>query len=132
VDEKARPIRVLLVDDHEMVLSTMAAVMRLEPDFQVVGTAMTIEGALEHTAALTPDVVVIDYRLPDGDGVAATRQIREIAPEVRVVMLTGMDDPATRADALEAGCSAFVAKGARIDELAGAVRTAAEAPKPAG
>ena len=130
MDDEPRTIRVLLVDDHEMVLSTMAAVMRLEPDFQVVGTAMTMEGALEQTAAHRPDVVVIDYRLPDGDGVVATRQIREIAPEVRVVMLTGMDDPATRAEALEAGCSAFVAKGARIDDLARAVRSAAAAKAP--
>jgi DNA-binding NarL/FixJ family response regulator len=123
-----RPIRILLVDDHEMVLSTMAAVMRLEADFEVVGTAMTIEAALEQAATHRPDVVVIDYRLPDGDGAVAARQIRRIAPDVRVVMLTGMDDPATRAEAFDAGCSAFVAKGARIDELARMVRTAAAAP----
>jgi DNA-binding NarL/FixJ family response regulator len=127
VDEEARSITILLVDDHEMVLSTMAAVMQLEPDFQVVGTAMTIAGALEQAAAHRPDVVVIDYRLPDGDGVLATRRIRELVPGTRVVMLTGMDDPATRAEAFEAGCSAFVAKGARIDRLASAVRTAAAA-----
>lgn len=124
-------IRILLVDDHEMVLHTMAAVMRLEPDFEVVGTAASVAGAVEQAVAQRPDVVVIDYRLPDGDGVVATRQIRGIAPGIRVVMLTGMDDAATRADALEAGCSAFVAKGARIDELARAVRAAAAA-QPAG
>lgn len=129
MDEEALAITILLVDDHEMVLSTMAAVMRLEPDFEVVGTATTIAAALEQTAVHRPDVVVIDYRLPDGDGVIATRKIRELVPNARVVMLTGMDDPATRAEALEAGCSAFVAKGARIDELAHAVRTAA-VPRP--
>jgi DNA-binding NarL/FixJ family response regulator len=128
VEEEAPAITILLVDDHEMVLSTMAAVMRLEPGFEVVGTAMTIAGALEAAAAHRPHVVVIDYRLPDGDGVLATRKIRELVPDARVVMLTGMDDPATRAEAFEAGCSAFVAKGARIDELARAVRTAAAAP----
>ena len=125
MDGPGRVIKILLVDDHEMVLSTMAAVMRLEPDFLVVGTATTIAAALEQTAAHAPDVVVIDYRLPDGDGILATRQILGIAPAARVVMLTGMDDPATRAEALAAGCSAFVTKGARIDELARAVRTAA-------
>ena len=69
MDEEALAITILLVDDHEMVLSTMAAVMRLEPDFEVVGTATTIAAALEQTAVHRPDVVVIDYRLPDGDGV---------------------------------------------------------------
>ncbi len=125
MDEEAPRIRILLVDDHEMVLNTMAAVMRLEPDFEVVGTATTLEAAIRLTTEKEPDVVVIDYRLPDGDGVVGTRQIRSIAPEARVVMLTGMDDPATRAEAFEAGCSGFVTKGARIDELARAVRTAA-------
>ena len=127
MDEKAPRIRILLVDDHEIVLNTMAAVMRLEPDFEVVGTATTLEAALRLTAETEPDVVVMDYRLPDGDGVIGTRQIRSIAPDARVVMLTGMDDPATRAEAFEAGCCGFVAKGARIDELAGAVRAAAAA-----
>lgn len=125
--EQPRPIRILLVDDHEMVLSTMAAVMRLEPDFDVVGTATTIEGALALVDGAAPDVVVIDYRLPDGDGVSGTRQIRAAAPGVHVVMLTGMDDPATRAEAFEAGCSGFVAKGARLDELARAVRASTAA-----
>lgn len=127
MDEAAPRIRILLVDDHEMVLSTMAAVMRLEPDFEVVGTATTLEAALRLTAETGPDVVVIDYRLPDGDGVAGTRQICGIAPDTRVVMLTGMDDPAIRAEALKAGCCGFVPKGARIDELARAVRAAAVA-----
>ena len=130
MDRQGRTIRILLVDDHEMVLNTMAAVMRLESDFEVVGTAMTIAGALEQAVAHQPDVVVIDYRLPDGDGVVATRKLRQLLTGVRVVMLTGMDDPATRIEAFEAGCSAFVAKGARIDELARAVRTAAAAQAP--
>lgn len=120
----------MLVDDHELVLDTMAAVMRLEPDFEVVGTAMSIEAALRVTAESGPDVVVIDYRLPDGDGVEGTRRIRGIAPHAQVIMLTGMDDPATRADAFEAGCSGFVAKGARLDELARAIRAAAAVPSP--
>ena len=91
MEEAARPIRILLVDDHELVLNTMAAVMRLEPDFDIVGKAMTIADALRLTAETGPDVVVIDYRLPDGDGVEGTRQLLDVAPNVHVVMLTGME-----------------------------------------
>ena len=123
--EETAPIRILLVDDNELVLSTMATVMELEPDFDVVGTAMTIDAALRLTGETAPDVVVIDYRLPDGDGVDGTRRIRALAPGAKVVMLTGTDDLATRDQAFEAGCSAFVTKGARLDELARAIRAAA-------
>lgn len=118
-------IRIVVVDDHALVLDTMVTIMGLEPDFEIVGTAMTVEEAVRVTADEKPDVVVIDYRLPDGDGVDGTRQILGVVPRAKVIMLTGMDDPALRAQAFDAGCSGFVAKGARLDELSRAVRAAA-------
>ena len=123
-----RSIRIVLIDDHELVLSAMANVMRLESDFDVVGTGTTVLAALQLAQDTSPDVVVIDYSLPDGDGAEGTRRILAVAPDVRVIMLTGMDDPAVRAAAFEAGCTAFVAKGARLDELVRAVRTAVATP----
>ncbi len=122
----------MLVDDHDLVLRALAAALQAEPGINVVGTAMTIEEALRATLDTIPDVVVIDYWLPDGDGASGTRQLRQALPGLRVVMLTGRDDAAARAEAFEAGCSGFVAKGARLDELARAVREAAAAPEPRG
>ena len=122
-----KPIRVVLVDDHDMVLALLVAAMAAEPDFEVVGSAMTIADALLVTAASDPDVVVIDYTLPDGDGAEGARRLRQATPDLRVIMLTGRDDEATRLEALDAGCCGFVAKGARLDQLARAVRAAVNA-----
>ena len=119
-----RRIRVLLVDDHELVLLTLVAAMGAEPDFDVVGSAKTIADALVVAATAHPDVVVIDYLLPDGDGADGARQLRQATPDLRVIMLTGRDDEATRKAAMDAGCCGFVAKGARLDQLAVAVRAA--------
>lgn len=115
----------VLVDDHELVVNTLSAVMGLEPDLEVVGTAASIDEAIQVISGATPDVVVMDFRLPDGDGVTGTRRILETSPGVRVVMLTGRDDPATREQAREAGCSGYVVKGARLGNLADVVRAAA-------
>lgn len=120
----------VLVDDHDLVLRALAAAMAIEPDLEVVGTAMTIEEALQATARSSPDVVVIDYWLPDGDGATGARRLREADPGVRVVMLTGRGDDDAREQAFAAGCSGFVAKGAKFDQLAHAVRAAAAADPP--
>jgi DNA-binding NarL/FixJ family response regulator len=120
----------VLIDDHALVLHTLAAILQDEPDLEIVGTATTIEEALRVTSETEPDVVVIDYRLPDGDGVTGARRIRQAVPGVKVVMLTARDDPATRDDALGAGCSGFVTKGAKLEQVTRAVRAAAIGPDP--
>ncbi len=117
-------IRVVLVDDHDLVLRALAAGLQAEPGINVVGTAMTIEEGLRAALDTIPDVVVIDYWLPDGDGADGARQLIDALPGLRVIMLTGRDDDTARAQAFDAGCCAFVAKGARLDELARAVRKA--------
>jgi DNA-binding NarL/FixJ family response regulator len=127
VNADARPIRVLLVDDHDLVLRMMVAVLRMEEDVEVVGTATTIEDAIRVAEEVQPEVVVMDYRLPDGDGLTGTRRMHEILPAAKVVMLTGRDDPDTRALAFQAGCSGFVTKGARLDELLRVIRSLAGA-----
>ncbi len=115
----------VLVDDDGLVLRVLAAKIEAEPDLDVVGTAMTIEDAMRLTAATSPDVVVIDYWLPDGDGATGTRQLRQATPGLRVVMLSGRADDTARAEALDAGCCDFVAKGANLDLLARTIRAAA-------
>src|SRR4051794_9621644 len=82
-------IRVVVVDDHEMLLHSIVRVLDAEPDMVVVGSAGTLAKGIDAIAKLAPDVVVMDYHLPDGDGGAASQHIAEAWPSIRVVMLTG-------------------------------------------
>ena len=116
-------IRIVVVDDHELVADAVARVIGNEPDLVVVGIASTVAGALEHVRTSHPDVVVMDVRLPDGSGIDATATIKREHPEVDVVMLTGFADPSVLARALEAGCSGFVAKEGRFTELITTIRS---------
>jgi DNA-binding NarL/FixJ family response regulator len=116
---------VLLVEDHEMVARGLEAALVDEPDLEVVAWARTaIDGAKQYLE-MRPDVVVMDYRLPDGRGTDATREIRGADREACVLLLTGADDPGVVAEALDAGCSGFVSKDRGVDELASAIRAVA-------
>ena len=117
-------IKVLLVDDHDLVLESIRRALTVEPDLEIVGAVSTIAGALDSTRTESPDVVVMDYVLPDGTGAEATTKLLAEHPRVQVVMLTGQSSGATLADALEAGCSGFVAKEGRFDNLVHAIRAA--------
>jgi DNA-binding NarL/FixJ family response regulator len=116
---------VLLVDDHDLVLESIRRALGVEPDLEVVGAVATVGAALDAVSALTPDVVVMDYVLPDGTGAEATTKLLAEHPHLQVVMLTGQSSGATLADALEAGCAGFVAKEGRFDSLVHAIRAAA-------
>ena len=102
-----------------------------QPDLEIVGTAASIAEAMAVSRENRPDVVVLDYRLPDGDGITGARQLRQMETPPAVVMLTARDDQETRVQAMAAGCSGFVTKGARLDQLADAVRAAVR-PAPLG
>ncbi|MGO8824227.1 MAG: response regulator [Acidimicrobiales bacterium] len=123
-------IRVLLVDDHEMVAGCLAAAVGAEPGLEVVGTAGSVAECLRLTRGLLPDVVVMDLRLSDNegdaDGLAATRRLRAMLPDVSVVMLTAHPDRHVAREALDAGCCGFVAKRGHLDELVAAIRAAAD------
>ena len=121
----AAPLRVLLVEDHAMVARGLEAALAEEPDLEVVGIAGTVEDGVLRFRQLQPDVVVMDYRLPDGQGTDATRQIRATEAEAAVLLLTGADDPSVVAAALDSGCSGFVSKDRDVDELASAIRAVA-------
>lgn len=118
-------IRVLVVDDHEMVAQGLIGVLASMADIEVVGMAGTVRDATELAARLAPDVVVMDYRLPDGDGVAATAAIRREQPDTAVVMVTASTHDTVVAAAIEAGCVAFVSKTRAAKEVVAAVRAAA-------
>ncbi len=107
-----------------MVASGLASVLDAEDDLTVLARAGSVREAVAKAIELEPDVVLIDYGLPDGDGVAASRKIREIVPGAQFVMMTASLDQPVVSEAVEAGFRGFVVKSASIDELVTAVRAA--------
>ena len=119
------PVRVLLVDDHEVLSGALASVLDQEPDITTVGVAPTLERARALVATTTPDVMLLDHRLPDGDGVAALPGLLALRPSMRVVMLTASAADHVLVNALEAGASGFLSKTRSLAEVAAAIRAAA-------
>ncbi|RIK08698.1 MAG: DNA-binding response regulator [Acidobacteria bacterium] len=118
------PIRVMIVDDHGIVRDGVTLRLGLIDDLEVVGEAGSGIAALDAVPELAPDVVLMDIRMPDLDGIEATRQLKEALPEVKVVMLTTFDDRDYVKSAMDAGASGYLLKTAGADEIAAAVRTA--------
>ena len=123
VADAANPVRVFLLDDHEVVRRGVADLLDAEPDLEVVGEASTAAEALARVPAVRPDVAVLDVRLPDGDGVSVCRELRSRQPELRCLMLTSFADDDALFDAIMAGASGYVLKQIRGTDLVGAVRT---------
>lgn len=124
-DSQTHPIRLLMVDDHEVLRLGLRTLFSEAGGFEVVGEAGTMAGAVSNARALEPDVVLMDVRLPDGSGVEACREIRTIRPQTRVLFLTSYaDDDAVLATIL-AGAHGFLLKEVGSDELLRAVRTVA-------
>jgi DNA-binding NarL/FixJ family response regulator len=119
------PIKVFLLDDHEIVRRGVKDMLEAEPDITVIGEAGTAASALARIPALRPDVAVLDVRLPDGDGVTVCREIRSRMPEVTCLMLTSFGDDEALFDAIMAGAAGYVLKQIRGTDLVGAVRTVA-------
>jgi two-component system, NarL family, response regulator DevR len=127
MNEKAAdtPIKVFLLDDHEIVRRGVKELLEGEPDISVIGEAGTAASALARIPALKPNVAVLDVRLPDGDGVSVCRDIRSHMPEVACLMLTSFGDDEALFDAIMAGAAGYVLKQIRGTDLVGAVRTIA-------
>jgi two-component system, NarL family, response regulator DevR len=119
------PIRVFLLDDHEVVRRGVHDLLNDEPDITVVGEAATVEQALIRVPALRPQVAVLDVRLPDGDGVSVCRELRSQMPELACLMLTSFDDEEALLDSIMAGASGYVLKQIKGSDLVSAVRTVA-------
>lgn len=120
-----RPIRVFLLDDHEVVRRGVHDLLDSEPDMRVVGDASTSEQALTRGPALRPDVAILDIRLPDGDGISVCRELRSHMPELACLMLTSFDDDDALLDAIMAGAAGYVLKQIEGSDLVTAVRTVA-------
>ncbi|MER5296805.1 response regulator transcription factor [Streptomyces pharetrae] len=119
------PIRVFLLDDHEVVRRGVRDLLDDEPDIDVVGEAATVEQALVRVPALRPRVAILDVRLPDGDGVTVCRELRSRMPELACLMLTSFDDEEALLDSIMAGASGYVLKQIQGSDLVTAVRTVA-------
>ena len=119
------PVRVLLVDDQELIRTALSMVLADIEDVDVAGEAGTGEDAVRLAAELAPDVVVMDIRMPGMDGIEATRRITGTQGDVRVVVLTTFDDDAYVYGALRAGASGFLVKDMALDDIIAAVRVVA-------
>ncbi len=118
-------MRVLIADDQELVRTGFRVILNAEPDIEVVGEAGDGREAIEAAAALRPDVVLMDIRMPNLDGIEATRRIAAGSASSRVLILTTFDLDEYVYEALRAGASGFLLKDAGADELLHAVRVVA-------
>ncbi len=125
MDDAQGPVRVFLLDDHEVVRRGIGDLLDAEPDLEIVGEAGTAREALARIPALKPHVAVLDVRLPDGDGVTVCREIRSTMPSVACLMLTSFADDEALFDAIMAGAAGYVLKQVRGTDLVGAIRTVA-------
>ncbi len=120
-----RPLRLLVVDDHEVVRQGLVALLDRREEFQVVAEAGTMAEAIAAARRFQPDLVVMDVRLPDGSGVEACREIRSERPETKVVMLTSYPDEEAVLSAIIAGASGYLLKQIRGRDLVAALQSVA-------
>jgi two-component system, NarL family, response regulator LiaR len=118
------PIRILIVDDHDIVRRGLAAFLDSEDQFELVGEASNGAEALEACRNFHPDVVMMDIVMPVMDGVEATRRIRAEFPNIQVVVLTSSKEESTLQSALQAGATSYVLKNVSVDELSSTLRDA--------
>jgi putative two-component system response regulator len=125
-EDSPERIRVLVVDDHEIFAHSLVRLLGSRPEFKVVGTAGTVSEAVVAALAYLPDIVLMDFVLPDGDGPQATERIKALTPSVKVIMLTVRTDDPALVRAIAAGCSGFVKKEEAVDNLFEAIVAAHE------
>ena len=116
-------IRILLTDDHALFRRGLQMVLRQEADIEVVGEAADGVEAVARAQELDPDVVLMDVRMPKRSGIEATREIRELVPRAKVLMLTISDDETDLYESIRAGAAGYLLKEISIDEVADAVRS---------
>jgi len=119
------PLRVMLVDDHEVVRDGIRSLLEASEDIVVCAEAGTVQGAIDEAARTRPDVVVMDVRLADGSGIEATREIRANRPATQVLMLTSFADDEALFASIMAGASGYVLKQIKGPEIVKAIREVA-------
>ena len=119
-----RPIRVMLVDDHRVVRSGLSAFLNLYPDLEPVGEASNGERAISKCTQLKPDVILMDIKMPQMDGIEATRVIRQQHPNIQIIALTSFSENELVQEILQAGAIGYLLKNVEADELAQAIKNA--------
>jgi DNA-binding NarL/FixJ family response regulator len=125
--DPAKPLRVMLVEDHEHFRGVIAALVNRQPDLEVVAEAGSLDEARRHTASIGFEVVVLDLRLPDGNGIDLIAELRGASPGAAVLVLSATLDPTNLARAKEAGAEDMLDKFATPGEISDAIRNAATA-----
>jgi DNA-binding NarL/FixJ family response regulator len=110
-------MRILLVDDHEVVRVGVRSLIERQPDMEVIGEASTVREAVNQTLDLQPDVVLLDIRMPGGSGLEACNQIKAQRPETKIIILTSFPDDEVLFDAIACGADGYVLKQIGSDEL---------------
>jgi DNA-binding NarL/FixJ family response regulator len=119
--KKTNLIRVLIVDDHQVVREGLRRILELEEDIQIVDEAATGVEAIAKTVTLNPDVVTMDLKMPGMDGIIATREIKQKAPDVNILMLTLYAEDFIK-EAISAGASGYLLKDSDCDQIVKAIR----------
>jgi two-component system response regulator DevR len=125
MDEQPNPIRVYLLDDHELVRRGLHDLLSAEPDIEIVGESGSAREATRRIPALRPHVAVLDGRLPDGSGIEVCRDIRAVDPSIRALILTSYDDDDALFASIMAGASGYVLKQIAGTELVDGIRKVA-------
>jgi DNA-binding NarL/FixJ family response regulator len=118
-------IRVVVVDDHQVVVESLVTALSRQPDIEVAGTALTVADGVAATVRLRPDVVLLDYHLPDGVAPDVIPQLTTRAPDSRVIVLTALGADEVLAECLIAGAAGFVTKQQSVHDVSAAIRAAA-------
>jgi DNA-binding NarL/FixJ family response regulator len=124
--DPASKINLLLVEDHRLMFEGLTSVLSEFPDMHVAGVATTVADAVAKALVIKPDVVLMDYRLPDGDGTQATERIRAQLPDTAVVFLSADVSESAMMRAVESGASGYISKAASAEDLVTSIRRAAE------
>lgn len=120
-----KKVRVMLVDDHDVVREGLRALIQKRAEFSLVAEAASLASAIEEARRSTPDVIIMDVRLPDGSGIEACREIRALLPDTKVLMLTSYADEEAVLASIMAGASGYLLKQTRSQELIDAVERVA-------
>lgn len=130
-DTGSKPaIRVVIVDDHRVLAELLTAALSASDEVAVIETVGTAADAIDRVGALHPDVVILDYDLPDADGVSAVAPIKAACPTSRVLMLTSYTDPVILSEAFDAGCDGYITKRNGAPEVLAAVLAVASGETP--
>src|SRR5712691_9442381 len=124
--ERSSAIRVLIVDDHQVLTDALATILASQPNLQVLGVAATCAGTREFLGRTCPDVLLLDVSLPDGDGLNLVPDTRRLCPHSQILVLTSFADDTTLLRAIELGVDGFVAKNRPLTEVIAAIRQAVE------